>query len=264
MVHGALNPSSSLTPGLQVVLAGIKMEDPTAAGWWNDNRDELKKLTKWEDFALRVRNRLIPAGWKIESLRSFYSIHQGTQSYGDFVRELQTARNMLGTSGAFALKDFVFKNHLLFHAQEVLTLRIMAIPSFNFETITVDGLISLMTSTSDSMLAEGIRPVTPTASAVPRRLNTPMFTPSMPSSRSATPSPLQTPYTLPELTYAERQNLKAQGGCYHCHLTPASPGWTAHFARDCPGDSSRGIPSRRSNPMIVAAVGMSSCVIGGF
>jgi hypothetical protein len=272
MVHSIVNPTSTLSPGVQIVLAGIKMEDPTAAAWWNDNRDDLKKLTKWEDFATRVRARLVPTGWKIEALRTFYAVRQGVRAFTDFVLELQGARNALGTSGSYAIKDFVFKNHLLFHAQDVLSLRVMAIPTFNIETITVDGLISLMASTSDSMLAEKVIHVSPPVRAIPRYMGThstassPLRMPapsshnSTPPSRASTPS---MPYTLPELTYAERQNLKALGGCYHCHMTPDHPNWKQHFACDCPGDPSQGIPPRWSNPTtFVAAVGMSSCVIG--
>lgn len=269
-VYNVMNASSTLAVELQIVLAGIKMEDPAAAAWWGDNRTELKALSKWEDFASRVRKRLVPAGWKIDGLRAFYAIRQGCQGFGYFVQELQDARNALASSGTtFAIKDYVFKNHLLFFAQEILTLRVMAIPSFVLDTISVDELVSLMSSTSDSMLAENAASAPAAPSYRPRPFITGTSSaPSLSSSTSLVTAQTASPmsYALPELTYAERQNLKAAGGCYHCRLTPASAGWIAHFARECPGDPAKGIPPRRSNPStagnFVAAVGMSSCVIG--
>jgi hypothetical protein len=91
-----------------------------------------------------VRKRLVPAGWKIDGLHAFYAIRQGCQGFGYFVQELQDACNALASSGmTFAIKDYVFKNYLLFFAQEILTLHVMAIPTFVLDTISVDELISL-------------------------------------------------------------------------------------------------------------------------
>lgn len=262
MVHNALQ-STPLTPLLQIVSAGIKMEDAAAARWWNDNREELKKLTKWEDFATRVRVRLIPERWKLEALRRFYAVEQGVRLFSDFLQELQSMRNALGTAGTFAIKDGIFKNHLLFRARETLTLRIMAIPNFAFDTIAVDSLVSLMSATADSMVAESGFSSLSSPSLVPPMPR--LVIPSVSSLRSIPMTPsVPVSYTLPELSYAERQNLKAAGGCHHGRRMPSSPDWITHMARNCPGNPSTGIPPLQSNPSVtVAAVGMSSCVLEG-
>ena len=59
-VHVAVN-ASPLKVSIQIVLAGIKMEAPTARSWWNENREDLKSLTTCDDFATRVKDRFVPA-----------------------------------------------------------------------------------------------------------------------------------------------------------------------------------------------------------
>ena len=50
-VWSAMNLDKTMKVSLQIVLAGLKMESPQAKHWWNENRDELKKLTMWDAFA---------------------------------------------------------------------------------------------------------------------------------------------------------------------------------------------------------------------
>ena len=92
------NTSSLLTTRAQITLAGLKMTDATAAAWWNENRDELKDLGAWEEFAARVRDRFVPTGWKLDALERFYAVKQGTGDFRVFVAELQAARNNLANA----------------------------------------------------------------------------------------------------------------------------------------------------------------------
>ena len=236
--YEALNPGK-ITPALQILFARIAMEEPTAAKWWEDNRTVLKALTTWLEFATKMKERFNPEGWKVAAVMSYYSIKQGKRNFRDFSKELQAARTHIG-SGTLAIKDFVFKCHLLFFANRILTLRVIAIPSLDFEKVSVDALLNMMTTTWDALVAEGNISQPPDIS---RTSSNPVPTSSLRS------------YALPDLTYAERQTLKAAGGCYHCRKTPASKGWLNHLARDCPGDAKNGIPPRKSAPASnVAAV----------
>lgn len=198
----------------------------------------------------------------MEALHRFYVVEQGARPFSEFLQELQSARNTLATTGQYAITDGVFKNHLL-RAQEILTLCMMAIPSFAFNTMKVDSLVSLMAATADSMVAEAAGTF-----SVPLPPSSSMCCPFPPSSspspfRSSTPaSPM--PYALPEISYADRQNLKSAGGCYHCCKMPSSPGWRPHIARNCPGDAAAAVPPRQSNPQdVTVAVVMPSCVLEG-
>lgn len=86
----------------------------------------------------------------------------------------------------------------------------------------MDTLISLMTLTWLSMIAEGV--TFSDSCAQPHTL----------SSLSAN--------SHTGLTYTERESLCAVGGCFHCCLTPKSPGWMPHLAVNCPGNKALGIP----------------------
>ena len=204
------------------------MEAPTARSWWNENREELKTLTTWEDFANRVRDRFIPANWKMDALAQFYAISQGSSSFMDYTMRLQEARNALSSGGTgFTISDSVFKNHLLFFAHPILSLRMRSIPSFDYPKARVDGLIALMSATWDSMVAERV---------IRAPLSTTPFAPLSTTSITA-PRP---PRTFVPLTDRERDALKQAGGCFRCRRTPSSPGWVQHGARNCPGDEANG------------------------
>jgi Retrotransposon gag protein len=253
-VHAAVN-SSTLKPTIQIVLAGIKMEASAAKSWWNENRDELKALTTWDEFAKKVKDRFVPANWKMDALAHFYGISQGSLGFMDFATRLQEARNTLSSGGTgFTISDSVFKNHLLFFSHPILCLRMRSIPSFSYASTRVDALIALMSSTWDSMVAERVirHPLSATSSVVLKP--TKMFIP---------------------LTDKEREALRLAGGCYRCRRTPSSPGWIKHGARDCPGDETNGITPAPVRP-VAAVIGeddddsdgefitavMPSCVLG--
>jgi hypothetical protein len=232
-VHAAFN-SSTLKPSVQIVLAGIKMEAVAARSWWNENREELKALSTWEEFAKKVKDRFVPANWRMDALAEFYGIPQGSSGFMDYAARLQEARNTLSSGGTgFVIGDSVFKNHLLFFSHPILTLRIRSIPSFDYPKLRIDQLIALMSSTWDSMVAERVIRAPPSTSA-----------PNLP----------KTTKTFVPLTERERDALKQVGGCYRCRRTPASPGWVKHGARDCPGDAANGVLPASSRP-VAAFVG---------
>ena len=261
-VWSAMNSDKEIKTSLQIVLAGLKMDTPAAKQWWNENRHELKLLPTWDTFAQRVKDRFVPANWRMDALAKFYQISQGSSPFLDFVTALQTARNALALSGTgFSVNDSILKNHLLFFCHPVLSLRVRSIPNFKYSDMKIDSLIGIMVSTWDSMVAENI--VRPTLSSN--------------FSHTSTPAP------RPFLSDSEREKLKLAGGCFRCRRTPLSPGWTPHGSRDCPGDKSKGIPPAPSrnhiasvqvsqdndippsdtNPTTVAAILPSSFVLYG-
>ena len=224
-VHAAMN-NSTLKPFIQIVLAGIKMEATAARGWWNDNRDELKGLATWDEFAKKVRERFVPANWRMDSLAAFYNISQGPSSFLDFVARLEDGRNSLSAAGTgFTIGDSVFKNHLLFFCHPILSLRIRSISGFNYSSTRIDILIALMLATWESMVAE--RVICPPFSMIPSTSN--LLTSGGP----------QKPFV--PLTDKECEALRLTGGCYRCRRTPSSPGWIKHGSRNCPGDAENGI-----------------------
>jgi hypothetical protein len=168
-VHAALN-TTVLKPMIQIVLAGIKMEAPTARNWWNENCEELKALTTWDNFARRVRERFVPENWRMDALASFYMISQASTSFTDFATWLQEPRNALSTgSTGFTISESVLKNHLLFFCNLILSLRICSIPTFDYPKTCVDTLITIMSATWDSMIAEHVicPPSLPSLSNIP-------------------------------------------------------------------------------------------------
>lgn len=219
------NAASIYSPHAQILIAGLKMTEPTASAWWNEHRDDLKGLATWTEFTQRVRDRFIPAGWRLVALERFYTISQGYGDFLSFVAALQAARiDLAGAGAGFTVSDSIMKNHLFFHAQSRLRLRVLSSPGFKYENLKVDGLINLMQTTYLSLVAEGVIrpalvPVAGTASSVPRS-------------------------SLPELTPVERERLRSAGGCFHCRLTPSSANWKPHSARNCPGDPAKGVPPR--------------------
>ncbi|KAJ6523414.1 hypothetical protein DFH09DRAFT_1096678 [Mycena vulgaris] len=220
----------AIEPRTLITLAGLRMEEPTAATWWNENRDELKKLASWETFAQKVRGRFVPANWRMEALSAFYNVEQGALPFPVFAKQLQRARNTLASAGTgYAINDSIFKNHLLFRAHPILRLRVIGQQGFAYADMMVDSLIANMSSTWASLIAERVV-------------------------KHLSPRPLCLRHRLAPLTYAEKEALRAANGCYHCRKTPQTPGWVKHRSDTCPGDPARGIPPR-SAPAVVAAVG---------
>ncbi|KAJ7855646.1 hypothetical protein B0H14DRAFT_3448956 [Mycena olivaceomarginata] len=119
----AMNPDKTKTAHTLITLASLKMEESTAVTWWNENREKLKKLGSWEEFAQEVMDQFIPSNWCMLALATFYSIHQGLSSFADFAKTLQIACNALAGAGQnWTISDAVLKNHLLFFSHPVLRL----------------------------------------------------------------------------------------------------------------------------------------------
>ncbi|KAJ6472000.1 hypothetical protein C8R45DRAFT_1217932 [Mycena sanguinolenta] len=229
-----LNLDKTLEPRLLITLAGLRMEEETAASWWNENRTSLKACTSWEAFGTRVRERFVPVNWKLVALTSFYAVHQGLAPFPSFVTQLQNARNALASAGdGYVINDPIMQNHILFHCHPLLCLRVCGQPGFVYEKLKLDGLISTMTSAWESLVAERVVKVSTgaTTAAVPLLPSS-----SMPSSSTS---------FVHSLTPAERETLKAAGGCYHCKKTPQSEGWVKHRSENCPGDVASGVPARK-------------------
>ncbi|PPR06915.1 hypothetical protein CVT26_004102, partial [Gymnopilus dilepis] len=204
-----------------------------------------------------VRDRFVPGNWKLQALAAFYAISQGSSDFTTFVTNLQSARNALGSAGkGFTISDGLFKNHILFHCHPLLRLRVLAMPGLVYENIKSDGLISLLSGTWDSMVAEG---------AIPRKL---AVTTSGPL--RALPTATSSGATFPKRYLSmDKEAIRAAGGCFKCGDTPATPGWK-------PGHNSYNCPKR--TPQVVAAVlpsssqvvddesdddcGLPSCVLG--
>ncbi|KAF9042037.1 hypothetical protein BJ165DRAFT_1405766 [Panaeolus papilionaceus] len=106
-------------------------------------------------------------------------------------------------------------------------LRVCANPTLNYTTIKLDNLISLMSTTWNAMVAEGIH----TSSSGNFKSRSNMNAPAAASSSSQL---LTCAFLLPPLTAEEKEVLKKLGGCYHCQKTPSSPGWIQHAAHNCP------------------------------
>ncbi|KAJ7254791.1 hypothetical protein C8J57DRAFT_1518412 [Mycena rebaudengoi] len=221
----AMNPDKVIALCTLITLAGLKLEESTAATWWNENHVELKKLATWDDFAQKLKERFC-------------------------------ARNDLASAGArYAISDYVLKNHLLFHAHAVLRLRICGQQGFAYATMKVDDLIANMLSTWASLIAEGAvkASVTPALPAVtiPSISRPPSLSIPTPTSSTAASSSTQ-PFA--PLTFTEQEALRLAQGCYHCRKTLQSPGWIKHRSNTCPGNAALGIPPRSAST-VVAAVG---------
>ncbi|KAJ7745205.1 hypothetical protein DFH07DRAFT_963417 [Mycena maculata] len=206
------------------------------------------------EFATRVKDHFIPANWKLTALADFYVLRQGSDPFPEYAKSLQRARNALSSAGSgYTISDSILKNHLLFFSHPILRLRVCGQSSFTYADLRVDTLISNMSSLWDSLIAER---VVKTSSA-PLALSIP--TPAS-SSLSSTATSLPTPPSSAtrafsvSLTHAEKEALKAAGGCYHCKKTPQTLGWVKHRSYSCPGDAALGIPPR-SAALVVAAVG---------
>ncbi|KAF7349556.1 hypothetical protein MSAN_01746100 [Mycena sanguinolenta] len=242
-----LNTEKSLDPKLLITLAGLRMEESTAASWWNKNRSTLKACTSWEAFGTRVRERFVPVNWKLTALTAFYAVYQGSAPFPSFITQLQDTRNALASAGdGYVINDAIMKNHLLFHCHPLLRLRVCGQPGFAYEKLKLDGLISTMTAAWESLVAERVVKVSAGAPSS-----------SVPSSSTSTPSSSSSASSTPfvhSLSPVEKETLKAAGGCYHCKKTPQSEGWVKHRSENCPGDAAAGIPPRAATS-VIAAVG---------
>lgn len=215
----------------------MKLEEPSTSTWWNENRNTLKLLPSWELFTAHFKDRFVPSGWRLDALVKFYTITQNNLAFQDFVTQLQAARNALASAGVgFTISDSILKNHLLMFSHPILQLRVRALPSLAFESIKVDALINVMSTTWASLVAEG-RMKTSSGNATPEVAKQPGIL-AVPTSHSD--------YPLPDLSYAEHEKLCTVGGCYHCRLKPGDLDWKKHQSRNCPGDLKHSIPPRHN------------------
>ncbi|KAF7337157.1 hypothetical protein MVEN_02153700 [Mycena venus] len=252
----ALNPDKTMAPCMLITLVGLKMEESTVATWWNENREKLKKLEAWVEFAQEVKDRFVPSNWRMVALATFYSVQQGQLTFPAFVKALQNTCNALvGAGQGWVISDAILKNHLLFHSHPILRLRVMGQQTLLFTTMKVDTLIATMSSTWDSLLAEGIIKA-PRAAPAP----TPLLIPSLPMALSTslpTPTsavPLSSSSGLATLTHAKKEALHAANGCYHCRKTLQTPGWIKHHSNNCTGDPALGIPPRSVTAVVASVV----------
>jgi hypothetical protein len=163
-------------------------------------------LESWALFAQRVKDRFVPAKWRMDALAKFYAISQGSAPFLDFVNNPQNARNVLASAGtSFYVNDSTVKNHLLFFCNPILSLRIRSIPNFKYSDTKLDALIGLMASSWDTMVAERLV-----------------------RSSLAPLTQLSSSTSCPPLSDKERDALKLAGGCFRCRKTLSSPGWTYH------------------------------------
>jgi hypothetical protein len=227
---------SDKSPDLDVVtqirLTGTQLQEPSTAAWWNAGRTEFLKLSSWEAFEKMIRARFMAKGYQLIALRTFFLCTQGRLPFLEYAAQLTESRNVAGTT---IISASVFKCQLLFHSHTVLLLRIMALPSFDVETISIDDLISLMSMQWESIIAEG----RPSTRIPPSVSNT--------STHVHTSAPVHTPSTgpLPPLTDAERTRLTNARGCWRCRKVPGDPGWVDHVSRTCPGNIAIGLPPGR-------------------
>jgi hypothetical protein len=212
----------------QIRLTGTHLQEPTTAAWWSAGRKEFLALPSWEQFEKRIRGRFMAKGYRLLALRTFFLCAQGRLPFPEYAANLMEARNLAGSS---AITPSIHKYQLLFHSQTTLVLRIMALPEFDIDTISIDDLTSLMSMQWDSITSEGRASIRPT------------FTTPSSIISTRTPSSTITPPTssLPLLTDAERTRLSTAGGCWRCRKTPADSDWVHHVGRNCPGDAARGI-----------------------
>jgi hypothetical protein len=210
----------------QICLTGTQLQEPSTAAWWNMGRKEFLALLTWEHFEKKIRTRFMAKGYKLLVLRTFFLCAQGRIPFLKYAANLMEARNL---AGANAITPVVHKYQLLFHANTTLLLRIMALPNFDVDTISIDDLISLMSMQWESITSEGRASTCSTLTIPPTALGPPAF-------------PVCTP---PLLTDAERTRLTTAGGCWKCRKTLTDPDWVHHVGRTCPGDASRGITPGR-------------------
>lgn len=89
------NSDKKLTPALQILYAGLAMED-TALAWWSENRTKLWSLEKWENFTAHILACFAPDGWKANMLCIYYFIQQQSRPYSIFATELQSTHSTIG------------------------------------------------------------------------------------------------------------------------------------------------------------------------
>ncbi|KIM46896.1 hypothetical protein M413DRAFT_7592 [Hebeloma cylindrosporum] len=238
----------ALDVATMIRLTGTQLQEPTTQVWWFSGRTEFLKLATWAEFDKRIRERFMPKGYKLIALRTFFLGAQGRLQFNEYAAALADARNGIS---ATVVTNTTYKCQLLFHSHPLLLLRIMAIPDFDLDRITVDDLTSLMSMQWDSLIAEN---------ATRRNITSSASTPAVLSPGAYRSS------SLPILDDAEKARLTAARGCWNCRKVPTDPGWVAHVSRLCPGDSSLGVRPGRdfipTAPTIVKSEFAGAMILG--
>ncbi|KAF8182434.1 hypothetical protein K438DRAFT_1937768 [Mycena galopus ATCC 62051] len=222
--------------------------EDTFETWQAEPRQDLG-ISRPHHARRKVKERFVPSNWRITALTAFYAVQQGTSPFSEFADKLQDARNALAGAGvSYTINGSILKNHLLFHSHPILRLRVSGQQSFPYDTMKVNTLIAIMSYTWASLLAEGIIRLPRTPAALPSASPALPMPSSLPTPTSSSSSPL-----IP-LSLAEKEVLRAAGGCYRCRKTPQSPGWIKHRSDNCSGDAALGILPHAAPP-VVATVG---------
>lgn len=243
------NQGVVLAPTTLITLAGKQLQQRDVSEWWEDNRDELVKLSTWDAFAARFREEFVASTWRMDALVEVFAVVQGSSTFDDFVRRFNRANGLLTSAGTkWAFNDTMIKYHLLMHAHPLLRLHTTMSPGFDIHSLRPRKLISLMSSHWDCLVANGTVKL-----VLPARV--PAAVPPPPSHALPTALSAVAPTTaVTPTTQAERDALRARGGCYHCRLGPGDAGWTTHRKSDCPGNPTLGIPPRSATKGVNAVV----------
>ncbi|KAK0235082.1 hypothetical protein EDD85DRAFT_791981 [Armillaria nabsnona] len=206
----ALNGDKTIKPETQILVAGLKMEHAEASAWWNENRETLKKILLWDDFAVKVKDHFVLSNWRLDTLTAFYAVqHAAGVDFQMYVSDLQKARNALVSAGTgYTISDSIVKNHILFGAHPILSLRVCGTSSFSmlYGMMKLDTLINLMTTIWASLLAENVVWISTTHTTGQSR-SAPTAHNSSTQSTAPPTSSSNSCYPLPDLSYAEREAL---------------------------------------------------------
>ncbi|KLO07738.1 hypothetical protein SCHPADRAFT_894424 [Schizopora paradoxa] len=201
--------------------AGRNLQHEETKAWWMGVRTEQLAKGVWKDFVKLFKERFLPANWRLLAFKNFHLCYQRNRDFCEYASELSSIRNSLESG---AISGFHYRLHLLFHSNEMLYLRVLALNNLDIQDISSDTFTALLQQQWDSLTAEG-RTRVPRASPA-------LTSGSGSSSFSSTPLP-------------DRNAVIQAGGCTRCRLTPQSVGWYPHAPATCRGDPSRNIPPSR-------------------
>jgi hypothetical protein len=139
----------------KILMAGTKMEGEGKT-WWNDQREALKKLNTWAAFKSEVEKRFLSGDWMLKAEHEFYLTRQGN---GDFLSFSSALLELRGQVSRDTISDDTVKKHLLHFSHNALYLRVTGSTAFKLEDLSVNELISHMSSVWSGLAAENqLRP----------------------------------------------------------------------------------------------------------